>query len=431
MPNDFISAYLDYTAETEPPYIYHRWCAITAIGALLGRSCFLPFGHARVFPNLYTMLIGDPGCRKSTAIKTICRKLVSSSGYDLFAADKGSKEKFLIDLEGLTEETNGSYVDGRVAGRRKVDETTLENLWGPEANCLEPKEVFICADEFSEFSGVGNAEFYTTLGNFWDWDDEHRPFANRLKNSKSIAIFQPTVSILGGTTSSKFAKIFPPEIMDDGFLSRMVVVGGSRSERRYPEPPEPDPEQTALLIEQLKQLRIGQFPGGAIHRTDEARALLATIYTDWQEISDVRFRSYSTRRYTQLLKLCIIVAASLGTSSITEEVVIRANTYLSAAEVGMPAALGEFGKSKNSDIANKIMDVLGTAVRPLKATDLWKHVDKDLEKLSMLGDIMNGLQIAGKVQMVKGLGWLPKKVAGKAQQFTDWSLLTEEERGVL
>lgn len=426
--SDFLELYLDYVRETEPPYIYHRWCAIASIGALLGRSTYIQFGHQRIFPNLYCLLVGEPGTRKTTAIKHICRKLLSASGYETFAADKTSKEKFLLDLEGAPEE---SYDVSR-GKTRAPDAQTLENLWGSEALLLtDPKEVYILADEFSEFSGTGNAEFYTTLGNFWDWDDAGKPFTSRLKNTKSVSIFQPTVSILGGTTPSKFAKIFPTEIMDDGFLSRMILIKGERSDRKYDEPPEPDGSKTDVLVAILRSLRTSPPVLGPIVRSDGARSLLREIYFGWEEVDDVRFKSYSTRRYTQLLKLCIILTACTGSGVITEDTVVRANTYLSAAEAGMPSALGEFGKSRNSDVVNKIMDVLHQAREPLGIQALWKHVNKDLDKIQQLGDILEGLRIAGKTQRIPGKGILPLKERNREPKWVDWSLLTTEERGRL
>ena len=427
--SSFISEYLEYTRDTESPYIYHRWCALSAVGAVLGRNYHLPFGHQRIFPNLYCLFVGEPGTRKSTAIKTICRKLVSGSGYDTFAADKTSKEKFLLDLEGVAEDYLPTSDDPRKG--RGLDEKTLENLWDGEAiNLTDPREIYIMADEFSEFSGVGNAEFYTTLGNLWDWDEPNKPFTNRLKNSRSVSIYQPTVSLLGGTTPSKFAKIFPVEIMDDGFLSRMILIKGDRSGRKYPEPPEPDAGRTQALIDTLRAIRTSFGPNRAAVRSDDARLILHDIYNSWQDLSDVRFKSYSTRRYTQLLKLCLIVSAAHGTTEIGKEVVIEANTYLSAAELSMPAALGEFGKSKNSDVADRIMQVLEGARKPIRFKELWSEVHKDLDKPQQLIDIINSLEFAGKIQKLSGHegGILAKKQPKKQQEWVDWSLLTEEER---
>jgi hypothetical protein len=99
MDDDFISAYLDYIGETEAPTLYHRWCALAALGTYLGRQYSLKFGHSNLHTNLYVMLIGVPATRKSTAIK-IAKKLMVSAGYSHLSSDRTSKEKFLLDLAG-------------------------------------------------------------------------------------------------------------------------------------------------------------------------------------------------------------------------------------------------------------------------------------------------------------------------------------------
>jgi hypothetical protein len=425
MTADLVEAYVAYRQETEPPYVFHRWGIISSIGALLGRNYLVQFGDFRVFPNLYCMFIGDAGSRKSTAIKQV-RRLVSRSGYDYFAADKSSKEQFLVDLEGAS-------LDDVEPGQNTPKEQTYDkimstNLWGDQA-FTEPREVFVVADEWNEFGGTANLEFYTTLGNLWDWDDETKPFKQRFKNSKKVAIWQPTVSILSGNTHENFQRAFPPEAIGQGFLSRMLLIYGERSGRKYTFPPVPEEDATTAIVESLQAIRGATHGIASVGRS--AEKMLDTIYTSWQDLDDIRFKSYSNRRFTQLLKICLILSAARGIREFTDEIIITANTYLTAAERLMPKALGEFGKSKVSDVANKMMDALLAATKPLTAKDLWKIVYKDLEKPQQMSEILNNMQSAERIQYVKDRGYLPKRTVAKEVQFVDFKLLTEEERMML
>lgn len=420
---DFIKSYLDYTRETESPYIYHRWCCIVTIGALLSRNFYLPFGRQRVFPNLYTMLIGDAGARKSTAIKT-AKGLLTASGYTTIAASKTRIEKFLIDLEGLTTEEESGIADTK-ANSKVYDRVLAANLWGDSGEFQEPRESYIMADEWSVFAGVGNLDMYDVLGDLWDWDDKNLNFTHRLKNSKSVSIFQPTISILGGSNLTNFIRAFPPETLEHGILSRMVIIGGERSGRKYTIPPSPTETETAAIVATMRQIR--EFRGEA-KLDEEAYGILDRLYNGWTEIADTRFRSYNNRRYTQLLKLCVIISASRATREIDSEIVITANTILSAAEAVMPKTLGEFGKSKHSDVANKIMEFLYSVNRPASVKQLWALVHQDLEKPQLLQEILSSLMIADRVQNIKDKGYLPKRKVTEKQQFVDWNILTEEER---
>lgn len=94
---DFFSSYIEYCGKTEVPAIFNRWAAITGLGAMLGRQYHFDHGHFHIYPNTYCMLIGSAGTRKGTAIK-LMRKLIEQTGYTRFAAERTSKEKFLLDL---------------------------------------------------------------------------------------------------------------------------------------------------------------------------------------------------------------------------------------------------------------------------------------------------------------------------------------------
>lgn len=425
---DFIEDYISYNVDTEANYICHRWTAIALLGAVLGRNAYLQHGGNRIFPNVYVMLIGEPAARKSTAIKA-GKKLLGASGYDSFSADYTTKEKLLLDMEGLDDE--GILLD-KSTGKVKYDDVMAKNLWG-EDEISSPKEMFIVADEWNDFAGQNNINLYTTLGTFWDWDDPVRPYTHRLKNSKSVSIFQPTVSIIGGNTHENFAKAFPPETLGIGFLSRMLLVYCEHSGRQITFPFPPKQEDTDALTDRIRQYRTYNY--GALRISQEALTMLDKIYKGWLGVNDVRFRHFNSRRFTHLLKLSIIHLISACGDELTTAHIIQANTVLACAEQLMPRALGEFGKSKNSDVTTKIITLLEAAHKPLTVKDLFRYVHQDLEKPQQLIEMLQSLQTADKAMWVKspmgGGGWLAKKEAHKPLDYVDFSLLTEDERKLL
>lgn len=435
---DFLTEYLAYTEETESHKIYHRWSAITAIGAIIGRNRHIPFGHFKLYSNYYAMLLGEPGARKSSAIKLI-KKLISAAGYETFAADRSSREKFLLDLGGESEDEEAGALAKKV--RNGIDITDA-NLWGSSSpssmnGSKVPAEVFIVADEFNEFVSAGNVDFYTTLGNLWDWDDDGKNYEDKVKNSRSVSIYQPTVSLLGGNTQENFARAFPPEILGHGFLSRLLLIHGVPSGRKIAFPKSPEDSTTTAIVSRIRSIQTAAASSnnGKLMIEAEAMILLEKIYVETKEIQDPRFKGYNTRRYTHLLKLCIITSAVMSIPIVTAEVVVYANTMLSAIEARMPDALGEFGKSKNSDVAHKILAALTATIMPMPAKLLWRIVHKDLDKMATLSELLHNLQAAEKIQHVQmpggKSGWLPKKEVASEIKYVDWSLLSQEERDML
>lgn len=413
---DFFSLYLSYTQETECPTFFHRWTAITSLAAFLGRDIFFSHGHFILHPNLYCMLIGSPGTKKSSAIK-IGAKLLKQAGYTTFAAKKTRQEKFLLDLAEQSEDLTGTGLD-----------ILEENLFGDtDYESRPPAECFIAADEFNNFIGVGNIEFMSILGELWDYEGA---YDYKLKNSKSVHVPNPTISILGGNTPTGFSQAFPADAIGQGFFSRLLLVYGEPSGVKFTFPPRPDKNIQLRLIEMLHKIKAEVT--GELGMSAEATTLLHKIYHQWEGIDDVRFEHYTNRRLTHLLKLCLVVAAGKLRSEIGVEEVVYANTMLTFTEHLMPKALGEFGKARHSDVVHKIMQLLDTTREPLGFRDIWKHVHTDLEKREQLQEILGNLQAAEKIQATEH-GLLPmKKVRLHGiEGAVDWNLLTETERDLI
>lgn len=424
MEEDFFSHYLRYTANNEAPTFFHRWSAIAGLSAYLGRNYNIKFGHQILQPNMYCMLLGSPGTRKSTAIK-IMKNTVVSAGYTNIAANKTTKEKFLLDLSGQEEVT------------KKGKDILDENIWGDASDSLIPREVFIAADEFNDFFGNGNIEFISLLGNLWDFEGV---FENRIKNGTSVRIPNPTVSILGGNTPVGFSLAFPPEILGQGFFSRILLIYGEVTGKKIAFPVPPTEEETTHILRLLLNIRRNAV--GTVELEPTAEKLLTRIYNTWKGIDDVRFESYSNRRFTHLLKLCLIHSAARQTQdevgndskskTINQQDVIRANTVLTRAEHLMPLALGEFGKSKHSDVTHKIMTMLNKTDVPLTIQVIHERVIRDVTNFGELQIIMQGLVIAQKVQTISGKngGYLPKKqvIIEESSDVLDYDYLTDEER---
>ena len=431
MEQDIFANYFEYVRETEPPIIFHRWSYLTSLGALIGQKAWIDQGHAgRVFPTLFVQLLGEPAARKSTSIKII-KRLITLAGYDTFAADKTTKEQFLQDLEGVAEDLE----TGSSKGKPRYDTVTANNLWGREENDREPREVFIMADEFTDFAGAGNTEFFTTLGQFWDFDSPESSFTQRFKNTRSLNIYQPTVSILSGNTPERFNLCFPPIALGGGFLTRLLLIYGERSGRKITRPPLPPKEIGASLVSFLQAVR-SRTPG-ELDTTPAAYLLLDAIYKEETILPDIRFRGYINRRGTQLLKISVILAVCKFHRAIEEDDILQANTILTHAELLMPKAMGEFGKSKDSDVVNKVMEILNSTHKPLTGLQLWGLLNGPslMSAQKNLADLLNGLLAANKIQLVNipgvGSGFLPKKAIIPEPKYVDWNFLTEEERSSL
>jgi len=370
----FFENYFSYVGNSEAPTIYHRWSAISMLGALLCRSTWLPFGHGKIYPNQYLMLMGSPGTRKGTAIG-IAENLLRDTGFNRFAPDRLSKERFLMEIK-----------------PRDLDliDSDLESL-----TLDSPGEIYVIADEFADFVGQGGMEFMTMLTKLWDNKDRYE---HPKIHGKSIIVTKPTVNILAGNTAQGLSLAIPTEALGNGFMSRIIFIYSEPTGRKITFPKAVDMDAKDVLLYQLEDIK--ESVQGAMSVSKEAEALLERMYTEYKTVDDHRFKHYGTRRFTHLLKLCIIFAASDSRLGITAEDALNANTLLYYTELRMPKALGEFGKSRYSDVSHDILESLGNATRPYTMNEIFKLVSKDLTKITELSDILKNLLAAEKIQVV-------------------------------
>lgn len=415
---DFFSSYLAYTTGGECPPTFHRWSAISGLAALLERSVFIPYGHGEIYPNIYTMLIGNAGTRKSTAIK-IVKNLLISSGYTTLAAERTSKEKYLADLsKQAAGGENGDDLDVAIFGSSNIA-TVTPNL--------------IAADEANDFFGIGNSEFLSLLGSLWDWKGN---YASKTKSGKDDCIPNPTITILSGNTPTGFSLAFPSTIFGQGFFSRLMLIYAEPTGARITFPTTPDKQDTLEMIKLMQQIKATSV--GEQKFSPTAARFIDKIHKEHIATDDPRFEAFSNRRLTHLIKLCLIVEAARFETEISESTVLQANTYLTYVENLMPKALGEFGKSKNADVAHKVLTMIDGSLRPVRLQEIWKKVRTDLDQISDLSKLITKLLYAEQIQTVNssaGVGFLPmkKEIVDELERMglvSFGEFLTTEELGV-
>jgi hypothetical protein len=352
------------------------------------------------------MLMGSPGARKSSAIG-IARKLVADVGYNRFAPDRLSKERFLMEMKPHHED--------------ELDADLTDLVFDA------PSELYVVAEEFTDFVGHGGMEFMTMLTKLWD---NMERYEHPKIHGKSVVVEKPTVNIIGGNTVQGLALALPPEALGNGFMSRVIFVHSEATGKKITFPKPVSQSIKSQLVDHLLQVK--ETICGELTYSNETYALLDRMYKEFQDVDDSRFRSYSTRRFTHLLKLCSILAAIDLRTNISGQDALNANTLLHYTELRMPKALGEFGKSKYSDTAHLVLEALAHTIKPMTMNELFKVVARDISKITELADIIKNLMAAEKIQVVtiKGKqGYMPlyREVKEWDASLLNKNFLLEEE----
>lgn len=378
--HEFFDMYFPYVGTTESPPIYHRWTAISIVGAVLARKVYFPFGHGNIYPNQYMLLTGTPATKKGTAIK-IGKNLLAKINYRHTAPNRAAKEAFW-----------GWMAEKDIIAEN--DDEPTDFMFDMDLQKEGITEAYIAHDEFLDFIGSGDTDFITNLANLWD----NLPcYDHQRTRGKNVYIPNPTVNLISGITPAGIADSFKSLAIGGGFFSRVIFVYAAFSGERVTFPSKPNTELEPKLIAKLQEIESLE---GEIIFTPEAKKLIDRIYKTSPGIQDQRFQYYNERRLTHLIKLIIIVTASRCVLEPEEQDIILANTILYNTELYMAKALGEYGKSKYADVANAVIAVLHKANGPMTFPQIFKAVGNDLNKASELIDLLSSLVDRERIQKV-------------------------------
>lgn len=387
--------YIDMVKDVESPLLYHRWAMLTAVGALLSRRVRfeLPFG--KIYPNQYVILLGDPATRKSTAIK-IMTDILSQVGYRKIAGGRTSPEQFLADMH--------SGFD-MLSFKREVEEADITPGGEPVLDFdiqLSGKgkisDVLIAEGELVEFLGQNNTGFSSMLTDLWD---NHNHKDVRTKTGEKLRIQQPTISMLGGATSTSFKRMFPLEIIGQGLLSRFILVYAAGPRQKYFEPPPFDQTKFKEIITYLKHLVSYESWPTKFTFTRNAYDYSKFLYeSSTEDLSDPRFAYYNGRRDTHYRKLCLVIAAANFHHIVEETDCFLANTILSYTEKFMPAALGEFGFDKQGEQVELVYSVVAKNPSGITMQDLVSKTTAIVHNISELATVLLKLQAGQRIDRI-------------------------------
>ena len=184
-------------------------------------------------------------------------------------------------------------------------------------------------------------------------------------------------------------------------------------------------------MQEIKIKLVGEFT-----ITHEAKLLADAIYKAPDFIEDERFAAFFNRRFSHLLKLCEVVAASQDTTTITEDIIVQANTYLTYIQNLMPKALGEYGRSQDSATVQKVLKFIQKSKEPVTMKQLARQVASDVQNLQALRSILERLITADKIMWHQGGLILVEKdllhnMGEQQSKYVDFArYLTKEELSV-
>jgi hypothetical protein len=178
---------------------------------------------------------------------------------------------------------------------------------------------------------------------------------------------------------------------------------------------------------QLKATR--ELVKGDFTVTSDAEKIWDEIYKFEMGHQDRRLESYWSRRHNHYYKLCMIVAAADQRTEINEADAVYANSVLHYAERLMPKALGEFGRSDNSQQTDYVYNVIKKYhENGIQLQTLFRLTSTEFRDIKELGVVVQKLRQAGKIAATNHGTLIPLKEQEDAElPHVDFSLLREND----
>ncbi len=281
---------------------------------------------SRLYPNLYTFLVGHPGVGKTRTIRSA--RSYANELTDFHFAPTSVTGASLVD----------SLVDSLIQAKRNL-------ICLPDPP-IEYNSILIAADELGAFMHKYDDEMVGILSAFYDPD----PYGQRRRGGDlKISIKSPQVNILAGTTPSNLMKFMPEGAWDQGFTSRIVmifsderIVGDDFAQVNKP-----------LSPSLVHDLRLINSLAGKYTVTEDYRSAV----NNWRTLGEPpvpthpKLLHYNTRRRVHLYKLSMVAAASVSNKlTLTKADFNTAMGWLLEAEGNMPeifkaGAVGADGKA--------------------------------------------------------------------------------------
>lgn len=379
---DWIDGFMLLTEESEPPLLFKKWSAISAIASALQRKCRVEIGISLTFyPNFYIVLVGPSATGKGTAMKY---------AYDI--------------LEQVPSIRMSAQATSLQALIRRLKETNLTDIDLETGDQIYHSSMTIFSNEFTVFLGYHNRELIAAL---CDWYDCHNKWTyDTIKRDKEM-IVGVWVNLLGGTTPDNIQESLPTAAIGGGLTSRIIFVNEEKPDKLvvFETISQDILNLQQFLIQDLEQISL---MSGTFRFTENAMG----FYSEWchkaranPPFYDKNFDGYCGRRRKHLLSLAMVCSASKNNYMvITADDLQRASDLLLEVEINMGTTFRGIGKSDISSLINDaIIFIENSATNEIPLWQFARYFEGNMDKLSM-DRVLTTLEASKYVKQVRKPG---------------------------
>lgn len=326
------------------------------------RNVYVGRGSYKLYPNLYTILVGRPGIGKGSAINPIV-SIINEAKICNILSDRVTIEYVLERMSNGWQAHTRTVTGGFTIG---TDHTAM-----------------IISPEVSVFIGASQ----NTLPILADlWDAREGEFVYGTRHKGEFRIKDPCVCLLGGSTQEWLISSIPTNAVGGGFTRRVNFVVANDREKLLPWPSLPNHNQIRDNL--VTDLRGVARLSGEMRFHPRCIPLFESCYKESapKEYDDEATTSYKTSMWAQVTKLAMCMSAARGDDLIINEKDFRsAYDAVRNVTLNIPRVFRGVGESELAVATDKVLRFLeqkGFATRQEMLKYLWRDVtSEDLDKI--------------------------------------------------
>lgn len=271
-------AYLDYTRESEAPAQFHFGAALACVSGAMGRRPLIGWEAAPLFPNIYALLVGPTGTRKSTAINK---------------AREVAVQAFPEALNVLPNEGSPQGYASALMQRNLLGSPIADGL-----GIASELTVLVGRETYKEALGKWLTDWYDNMGDKW---------TRALKGEATYELVKPYVCFIGASNMTWLREL-PESLIKAGYMPRHLVFNALEKRHDAANPQFDDVDRMVLVG--LLQERVRDLPETMTVGADAVmymnRWYLGRVTKQERQEQDELFAAWLSRKLPHALKIACI-----------------------------------------------------------------------------------------------------------------------------
>ena len=336
---NWLDAYYEWTEQTESAPLFHKWCGVSTIASALQKKVSLHHGRLNIYPNLYIILVAEPGvARKTQAIDYSIDVMSQIDGISR-AADATTRESLIQAIESAT-----------------------HDQMMPDGMIFKHNSLTIVSRELEDFIGSKkeNHRMVTTLTALFDCGS--KPWVYQTKNSGTNKLSSVFVNLIAATTPESLAACLPSAAIGGGLTSRVLFIYTNERNSKFAKPPRPSEVLSKALIQDLELItRISGVYSLSPHCDSKWEEWYNTFDGEalYRKCKDRMFAAFYSRKSTLVLKVAqSLTAAKTSSMEIEWNTLEEAIAMVEAVEDKMANAFSAVGRSDITVDVTAVCDII-------------------------------------------------------------------------